>query len=130
MNSQRLKPAISAPLPGAEPAIGLAGADPYYPPCARLGLDFAARADPRRFRDDPALAWGFYGHRLGLYRRAPSAPRPVIDSISMEPVTPGDPSASGDAILDRRALSTYPRQSRSGRAAPSRSFRLPVMRSP
>ena len=40
-----------------------------YPPYARLGLDFAALADPRWFRDDPALAWGFYGHRLGLYRR-------------------------------------------------------------
>ena len=40
-----------------------------YPPYAKLGLDFAALADPRWFRDDPALAWGFYGHRLGLYRR-------------------------------------------------------------
>src|SRR6516165_2970142 len=40
-----------------------------YPPYARLGLDFRALADPRWFRDDPALAWGFYGHRLGLYRR-------------------------------------------------------------
>src|SRR3954464_8020694 len=40
-----------------------------YPPYAELGLDFAALADPRWFRADPALAWGFYGHRLGLYRR-------------------------------------------------------------
>src|SRR3954471_3290794 len=40
-----------------------------YPPYARLGLGFAALADPRWFRDDPTLAWGFYGHRLGLYRR-------------------------------------------------------------
>jgi NAD-dependent SIR2 family protein deacetylase len=40
-----------------------------YPPYAKLGLDFAALADPRWFRDDPELAWGFYGHRLGLYRR-------------------------------------------------------------
>src|SRR5947199_8499612 len=40
-----------------------------YPPYARLGLGFAALASPRWFRDDPPLAWGFYGHRLGLYRR-------------------------------------------------------------
>ena len=39
-----------------------------YPPYARLGLGFAALADPRWFRDDPRLAWGFYGHRLNLYR--------------------------------------------------------------
>jgi NAD-dependent SIR2 family protein deacetylase len=25
-------------------------------------------ADPRWFRDDPQLAWGFYGHRMNLYR--------------------------------------------------------------
>jgi NAD-dependent SIR2 family protein deacetylase len=40
-----------------------------YPPYARLELGFAALANPRWFRDDPSLAWGFYGHRLGLYRR-------------------------------------------------------------
>lgn len=40
-----------------------------YPPYAELGLDFASVANPRWFREDPALAWGFYGHRLNLYRR-------------------------------------------------------------
>lgn len=39
-----------------------------YPPLARLGLAFADIADPVWFRRDPALAWGFYGHRLHLYR--------------------------------------------------------------
>src|SRR4051812_26989878 len=39
-----------------------------YPPYAKLGLDFDSIANPRWFRDDPALAWGFYGHRLHLYR--------------------------------------------------------------
>src|SRR4051812_38630603 len=39
-----------------------------YPPYARLGLDFAAMANPRWFAKDPAFAWGFYGHRLNLYR--------------------------------------------------------------
>ena len=40
-----------------------------YPPYARLGLRFSELADPEHFADDPELAWGFYGHRLRLYRR-------------------------------------------------------------
>lgn len=40
-----------------------------YPPYQALGLAFEDLADPRWFQDDPALAWGFYGHRLELYRR-------------------------------------------------------------
>ncbi|GAA3556544.1 NAD-dependent protein deacetylase [Amycolatopsis ultiminotia] len=39
-----------------------------YPPYAGLGLQFEELADPRHFADDPELAWGFYGHRLALYR--------------------------------------------------------------
>jgi len=39
-----------------------------YPPFRRLGLDFAELADPQWFERDPRLAWGFYGHRLNLYR--------------------------------------------------------------
>jgi NAD-dependent SIR2 family protein deacetylase len=39
-----------------------------YPPYARLGLRFVELADPVHFADDPELAWGFYGHRLKLYR--------------------------------------------------------------
>lgn len=39
-----------------------------YPPYARLGLGFVDLANPRWFGNDPALAWGFYGHRLNLYR--------------------------------------------------------------
>ncbi len=39
-----------------------------YPPMKKLGLSFYDLADPRWFRDDPTLAWGFYGHRLNLYR--------------------------------------------------------------
>jgi NAD-dependent SIR2 family protein deacetylase len=41
-----------------------------YPPYARLGLSFADMADAARFAADPGLAWGFYGHRLRLYRAA------------------------------------------------------------
>ena len=40
-----------------------------YPPYERLGLHFSAVANPRWFVQDPELAWGFYGHRMGLYRR-------------------------------------------------------------
>lgn len=39
-----------------------------YPPYRHLGLDFTDLANPRWFDEDPALAWGFYGHRLHLYR--------------------------------------------------------------
>ena len=39
-----------------------------YPPYAELGLDFVSLANPRWFASDPELAWGFYGHRLMLYR--------------------------------------------------------------
>ena len=40
-----------------------------YPPYKRLGLDFVSLANPRWFVEDPTLAWGFYGHRMELYRR-------------------------------------------------------------
>jgi NAD-dependent SIR2 family protein deacetylase len=39
-----------------------------YPPFAKLGLEFAEVANPHWFARDPALAWGFYGHRFNLYR--------------------------------------------------------------
>jgi NAD-dependent SIR2 family protein deacetylase len=40
-----------------------------YPPMAKLGVSFVEMANPRWFDRDPSLAWGFYGHRLNLYRR-------------------------------------------------------------
>jgi len=39
-----------------------------YPPIAKLGISFHEMANPRWFNQDPTLAWGFYGHRLNLYR--------------------------------------------------------------
>lgn len=39
-----------------------------YPALQASGLEFTAVASPDRFRRDPRTAWGFYGHRLGLYR--------------------------------------------------------------
>lgn len=39
-----------------------------YPALAASGLQFAEVASPSTFESRPDLAWGFYGHRLGLYR--------------------------------------------------------------
>ncbi len=39
-----------------------------YPPYRALGLRFEQLANPAWFARDPAVAWGFYGHRLNLYR--------------------------------------------------------------
>lgn len=47
---------------------GKAGFWRAYPPLARRGLAFHEVACPDTFDRDPRLAWGFYGHRLGLYR--------------------------------------------------------------
>ena len=40
-----------------------------YPPLAKLSISFSQMANPSWFESDPALAWGFYGHRLNLYRQ-------------------------------------------------------------
>lgn len=39
-----------------------------YPALGKARIGFAAIANPAAFRRDARLAWGFYGHRLGLYR--------------------------------------------------------------
>ncbi len=41
-----------------------------YPAFRKKGLDFFDLANPRWFKDDPRQAWGFYGHRMSLYRAA------------------------------------------------------------
>lgn len=48
---------------------GKAGFWRAYPALAKSGIDFYAAANPRRFAEAPREAWGFYGHRLNLYRR-------------------------------------------------------------
>lgn len=40
-----------------------------YPPLHRLGIGYQRISTPDTFLDDPALAWGFYGHRLDQYSR-------------------------------------------------------------
>jgi len=47
---------------------GAGGFWKHYPALAAAGLQFEAIANPRHFNTDPRLAWGFYGHRLNLYR--------------------------------------------------------------
>lgn len=39
-----------------------------YPPFRKLGLSFVEMANPQWYRRDPEVAWGFYGHRMNLYR--------------------------------------------------------------
>lgn len=40
-----------------------------YPKLKAMRLDFESIATPAWFDEDAELAWGFYGHRLELYRR-------------------------------------------------------------
>lgn len=40
-----------------------------YPALGRQRVDFTQIANPAAFRRYPRLAWGFYGHRLNLYRQ-------------------------------------------------------------
>ncbi len=42
-----------------------------YPPFRKLGLSFVDMAIFSRFAGAPEMAWGFYGHRLALYRKTP-----------------------------------------------------------
>jgi NAD-dependent SIR2 family protein deacetylase len=39
-----------------------------YPTLGAAQIGFESIANPASFHEDPALAWGFYGHRLKLYR--------------------------------------------------------------
>ncbi len=39
-----------------------------YPLYEKLGLSFVEAANPAQFEQNPNFAWGFYGHRLNLYR--------------------------------------------------------------
>jgi len=40
-----------------------------YPALGRARIAFEAIASPAAFEADPRVAWGFYGHRLALYRK-------------------------------------------------------------
>lgn len=45
-----------------------------YPALGRARIAFESIANPATFARDPLLAWGFYGHRLDLYRRTQPHP--------------------------------------------------------
>lgn len=61
---------------------GSAGFWRAYPALQRAGLRFEMIANPRAFENDPRLAWGFYGHRLQLYRRTrPHAGFAILQAI-------------------------------------------------
>lgn len=54
-----------------------------YPALARARLSFTEIASPDTFRSDARLAWGFYGHRLALYRRTiPHEGFPILQQIA------------------------------------------------
>lgn len=40
-----------------------------YPALAQAQINFIDIANPRTFENTPLLGWGFYGHRLALYRK-------------------------------------------------------------
>tara|TARA_B100000446_G_scaffold188233_1_gene221572 strand:+ start:4495 stop:5316 length:822 start_codon:yes stop_codon:yes gene_type:complete len=40
-----------------------------YPIAKQQGKSFSQMANPRLFKQNPRLAWGFYGHRLNLYKK-------------------------------------------------------------
>jgi NAD-dependent SIR2 family protein deacetylase len=48
---------------------GNAGFWKAYPALANDGVGFMEIASPSAFHADPRRAWGFYGHRLALYRK-------------------------------------------------------------
>lgn len=39
-----------------------------YPLYKKLGINFMEAANPAHFSKDPEFGWGFYGHRVNLYR--------------------------------------------------------------
>ena len=45
-----------------------------YPALGRRRMNFQDIANPEAFRALPRLAWGFYGHRLALYRQTRPGP--------------------------------------------------------
>ncbi|KDP87807.1 hypothetical protein CF70_034405 [Cupriavidus sp. SK-3] len=57
---------VDSGLPDFRGTEGFWGA---YPALGAAGLNFQDIASPQAFASHPALAWGFYGHRMALYRR-------------------------------------------------------------
>lgn len=62
---------VDSGLPDFRGAEGFWRVYPYY---ERLGICFEDAANPEQFARDPAFGWGFYGHRLKLYREVDPHP--------------------------------------------------------
>lgn len=56
---------VDSGLPDFRGDQGFWGAYPRY---RELGVNFVEMANPEHFAADPEFGWGFYGHRLDLYR--------------------------------------------------------------
>ena len=55
----------------------------HYPALQESGIDFQSMASPSHFSTSPRLAWGFYGHRLALYRETqPHAGFQILKNIA------------------------------------------------
>jgi NAD-dependent SIR2 family protein deacetylase len=57
---------VDSGLPDFRGGQGFWGA---YPALGKAGIQFESIASPQAFEDRPRMAWGFYGHRLNMYRR-------------------------------------------------------------
>ena len=56
-----------------------------YPALARARIGFTSIANPAAFESNPRRAWGFYGHRLQLYRETvPHAGFGILKTLSNE----------------------------------------------
>ena len=54
-----------------------------YPALGKAGISFYDAASPQTFEENPRLAWGFYGHRLKLYRETtPHAGFGILQDIA------------------------------------------------
>lgn len=57
----------------------------HYPALQKSGIAFQEMASPSHFWSDSQLAWGFYGHRLALYRQTqPHAGFQILQRIGAQ----------------------------------------------
>lgn len=56
-----------------------------YPALKQSGIDFYDIASPAAFISNPRQAWGFYGHRLNLYRKTiPNAGFDILKQLAIQ----------------------------------------------
>ena len=67
-----------------------------YPLFRRLGRRFEEMSNPAWFVADPELAWGFFGHRLNLYRSTEPHAGFALSSSEYESAATSDPRRDFD----------------------------------